>query len=256
MDEPRNGEIAVSLVVATVGRTQELSRMLASIDRQSLKGIELIIVDQNTDDRVEKLLEAWKETLTFRHVRSPKGLSRARNAGIKLASGPIICFPDDDCWYPDNLLEHVSKWFDRHQAYDFLCCTAQDGSGREVASRWPSHSLNDRSQLGSARLRKRVFVHPQRSGERYWRLRRKDGVRCGDSISVSGGQRSCYPLHGSWRKRMVCQATLRLSSIQRGRRNWRCKGFWIRHGFWLSPAQTPVPSAQRGLPHYRVHWEG
>jgi glycosyltransferase involved in cell wall biosynthesis len=64
MDEPRNEEIVVSLVVATVGRAQELSRMLASIDRQSLKGIELIIVDQNTDDRVEKLLEAWKETLS------------------------------------------------------------------------------------------------------------------------------------------------------------------------------------------------
>jgi len=148
MDEPKNGEVVVSLVVATVGRAQELTRMLASIERQSLKGIELIIVDQNTDDRVEKLLDAWKETLSYRHIRSPKGLSRARNVGIKLASGPIICFPDDDCWYPDNLLEQVSKWFDRHQAYDFLCCTAQDGSGREVASRWPSHSLMiDRSSV-------------------------------------------------------------------------------------------------------------
>ena len=115
MDEPNNEEIVVSLVVATIGRAQELSRLLASIDRQSLKRVELIIVDQNPDDRVEKLLEAWKATLSYRHVRSPKGLSRARNVGIKLASGPIICFPDDDCWYPDNLLEHVSKWFDRHR---------------------------------------------------------------------------------------------------------------------------------------------
>ena len=93
MDEPRNGEIAVSLVVATVGRTQELSRMLASIDRQSLKGVELIIVDQNTDDRVEKLLEAWKETLTFRHVRSPKGCHGRETWESSWRPGPSSVFP-------------------------------------------------------------------------------------------------------------------------------------------------------------------
>jgi len=98
-------------------------------------------VDQNADDRVKKLIESSKPCLRYVLVHSPRGLSRARNLGISLASGGIVGFPDDDCWYPDDLLLQVKKWFDRNQTYDFLCCTAQDESGREVASRWPSRSL-------------------------------------------------------------------------------------------------------------------
>lgn len=141
MNEPHEGKIAVSLIVATVGRAQELDRMLASIARQTLKSLEVIIVDQNPDERVKNLIEGWKPSLRYVHVRSPRGLSRARNLGITLASGSIIGFPDDDCWYPDDLLLQVKEWFDRHHTYDFFCCTAQDGSGREVASRWPRNSL-------------------------------------------------------------------------------------------------------------------
>jgi glycosyltransferase involved in cell wall biosynthesis len=134
-------QVAVSLIVATVGRTQELNRLLESIAVQNLTSLELIIVDQNLDDRVKQLLEDSSHSFLCLHVRSPKGLSRARNVGINLASGRILCFPDDDCWYPGDLLPGVVQWFDQHQDYHFLCCTAQDGSGREVASRWPSHSL-------------------------------------------------------------------------------------------------------------------
>jgi glycosyltransferase involved in cell wall biosynthesis len=141
MNEFRGEQLSVSLIVATVGRTQELNRLLESIAVQSLTSLELIIVDQNADDRVKQLLEDSAHSFLRIHVRSPRGLSRARNVGINLASGRILCFPDDDCWYPGDLLPQVVQWFDQHQDYHFLCCTAQDGRGREVASRWPSHSL-------------------------------------------------------------------------------------------------------------------
>jgi glycosyltransferase involved in cell wall biosynthesis len=144
MNEPQVAcipeSISVSLVVATVGRTQELDRLLASMASQTFKNVEVIIVDQNGDDRVKRTIERWKHGVRYVHVRSPRGLSRARNLGITLASGCVIGFPDDDCWYPDDLLLQVKDWFDRQPAYDFLCCTAQDESGREVASRWPGRS--------------------------------------------------------------------------------------------------------------------
>jgi GT2 family glycosyltransferase len=141
MDELNHDQIAVSLIVATVGRVQELDRMLRSIARQTLKSVELIIVDQNADDRVQKLLENPRPANAYLHVRTARGLSRARNVGIGLASGRILCFPDDDCWYQEDFLRQMSTWFDQHPDYDFFCCTVRDESGREVASRWPSHSL-------------------------------------------------------------------------------------------------------------------
>jgi glycosyltransferase involved in cell wall biosynthesis len=151
--------ISISLVLATVGRAQELDRLLASIASQTFNSIELIIVDQNEDDRVKQVIERWQPCLRYVHVRSPKGLSRARNAGISLASGSILGFPDDDCWYPDDFLLQVKEWFDRQPAYGFLCCTAQDESGREVAARWPRRSqVVDRSSVLRACASASLFI--------------------------------------------------------------------------------------------------
>jgi glycosyltransferase involved in cell wall biosynthesis len=151
--------VSVSLVLATVGRTHELDRLLASIAGQTFKSIELIIVDQNEDDRVKRAIERWRPCMRYVHVHSPRGLSRARNAGITLASGCIIGFPDDDCWYPDDLLFQVQAWFDRQPAYDFLCCTARNESGREVASRWPARSrVIDRDSVLRACASASLFI--------------------------------------------------------------------------------------------------
>ena len=159
MHEAKSAPIAVSLIVATLGRTQELDRMLASVASQSFASVDVIVVDQNMDDRVERVVERWKCRLRCLHVRSPRGLSRARNRGLHLASGAIVGFPDDDCWYPDDLLLRVNEWFQQHPAHDFLCCAAQDGSGREVASRWPTHSMEvDRGSVLRACASASLFV--------------------------------------------------------------------------------------------------
>jgi glycosyltransferase involved in cell wall biosynthesis len=146
MSQRSNGDVGVSLVVATLGRTRELECLLKSIAGQTLKNLELVIVDQNEDDRVERVIQGL--SLPYIHIRSPRGLSRARNAGIQASSGEIVGFPDDDCWYPDNFLLQVKQRFDRDPACDFLCCTAQDERGRAVAARWArdSHAI-DRSSV-------------------------------------------------------------------------------------------------------------
>ncbi len=141
MIEPGDSRVVISLVVATVGRAQELERMLATVAQQSFQQVEVIVVDQNGDDRLTALLHRWQPFIRCIHARSLKGLSLARNVGIALASGSIIGFPDDDCWYPVDLLLQVNDWFASHPAYDFFCCAAQDESGREVASRWPRHPV-------------------------------------------------------------------------------------------------------------------
>ncbi len=99
----------VSLIVATVGRTSELHRLLTSLDAQTYKNFELIVVDQNLDDRLEKVIASFCDRLTIIHLTSPLGVSRARNAGIKKITGDIVGFPDDDCWYPHDLLKNVLR---------------------------------------------------------------------------------------------------------------------------------------------------
>jgi glycosyltransferase involved in cell wall biosynthesis len=103
--------VTVSLVVATLGRTQEVTRLLESLRAQTYKEFELIIVDQNSDDRIARTIDSSGSGLHVEHVRSERGLSRARNIGLRHGKGLILGFPDDDCWYPADLLAKVVRAF-------------------------------------------------------------------------------------------------------------------------------------------------
>lgn len=106
----------VSLILATVGRTDELGRLFDSLAAQTFAKFEVVVVDQNTDDRLLPHLERARYLgITVRHIRhSPPNLANARNAGIEAARGKWIGFPDDDCWYAPRLLERVVARFSRN----------------------------------------------------------------------------------------------------------------------------------------------
>ena len=86
------------LVVATVDREREMDRLLTSLDAQSHRGFRVVLVDQNRDDRLERVVAAHP-ALEVVHVRSERGLSRARNAALEHVTADVVAFPDDDCVY-------------------------------------------------------------------------------------------------------------------------------------------------------------
>ncbi len=71
----------ISLILATFGRSEELAIVLDSLAAQTDKGFEVIVVDQNPDDRLVPVL-AVPRGLTIRHQRQQEpNLSLARNTG-------------------------------------------------------------------------------------------------------------------------------------------------------------------------------
>lgn len=101
----------ISLIMATLGRIKEVRIFLESLNSQSLKNFELIVVDQNEHHEIEKIIADYPK-IHIVYVRSEKkGLSYNRNIGLKYVQGDIIGFPDDDCYYDNNLFEEVSKAF-------------------------------------------------------------------------------------------------------------------------------------------------
>ncbi|HEY8627926.1 MAG TPA: glycosyltransferase family 2 protein [Gaiellaceae bacterium] len=98
------------LVVATVDRTEELERLLQSLERQTHPGFRILLVDQNDDDRLSPIL-ARHLALNVERLETKRGLSRARNAALPLIDAELVAFPDDDCVYPSDLLERVAARF-------------------------------------------------------------------------------------------------------------------------------------------------
>jgi glycosyltransferase involved in cell wall biosynthesis len=104
-------KILISLVLATKDRTVELARFLQGLARQTYPAHELIVVDQNSDDRIKLVLSSYPG-MNITHLAAEAGLSRARNVGLAATKGHVIAFPDDDCWYAPDLLERVVGYFE------------------------------------------------------------------------------------------------------------------------------------------------
>ncbi|MGC1679404.1 MAG: glycosyltransferase family A protein [Candidatus Binataceae bacterium] len=118
-----------SLIVATLGRVTELARFLACLDQQTFRDFELIVVDQNPDDRLDPIVGAYVNSYPLHHLRASPGVSRARNLGMGQARGEIVGFPDDDCWYLPGTLERLAKAFEEQPEADGLTGPCIDDSG-------------------------------------------------------------------------------------------------------------------------------
>ena len=121
--------ISFSLVLGTVERTHDLEEHLASLDAQTYRSFELIVVDQNKDERLAPILAPYAECFPILHLRSEPGLTRAKNLGLKRVTGDIIGFPDDNYRFPPDLLDRVARFFSEHPRVDGLTGHSVDEDG-------------------------------------------------------------------------------------------------------------------------------
>ena len=144
------------LVVATVDRVGELDRFLSSLDRQTHRSFRVVVVDQNDDDRLAGLLEA--HDLHVLRVRSPRGLSRARNAAQPHLTADLVAFPDDDCTYDDDLLERVARRLLDRPDLDGLTGRAVDRDGVSSPSWKSDAAILDVENLWNRAISFTIFV--------------------------------------------------------------------------------------------------
>ena len=91
----------VSVIVPVYKVEDVLARCLDSLCRQSLREIEIILVDDASPDRSGEICERYAaEDTRFKVIHHPKnqGLSAARNTGIAHASSDYLMFVDSDDW--------------------------------------------------------------------------------------------------------------------------------------------------------------
>lgn len=125
-----------SLVLATVGRTDEVDRLLDTLSKQIYSNFELIVVDQNDDGRLLPILDKYANRIKVIRVSSERGLSKARNVGLKHVTGDFVAFPDDDCWYEEETLKSVFDLFEANPRLGGVTGTFCNENG-QTEGRWP-----------------------------------------------------------------------------------------------------------------------
>jgi len=93
----------VSVIIPTFNRGHTIANAIQSVQEQSIKPLEIIVIDDGSTDNTGAIIKAdFPEIKLYR--QSNHGVSHARNRGIESASGEWIALLDsDDAWYPGKL---------------------------------------------------------------------------------------------------------------------------------------------------------
>lgn len=119
----------VSLIMPTLNRYDDIYLLMNSLENQTYKNFELIVIDQNQNDKVKEIVDKYVDKIDIKYIKSEKiGLSYNRNIGIDMAKGEVIGFPDDDCVYEIDTLEKVIKFFNENKDYKIYSCKTMDSN--------------------------------------------------------------------------------------------------------------------------------
>jgi glycosyltransferase involved in cell wall biosynthesis len=138
----------ISVIICTYGRAAALEGVLDSLENQSYRNFEVLVVDGNGDvsparETIEKRASRPHISTEVIVIRSPKGLTRQRNVGVKAAQGSLICFLDDDVTFEADFLAQVVGYFSRPEMQDVGGITPYDvlNYPMPITMRWRLRNL-------------------------------------------------------------------------------------------------------------------
>lgn len=133
----------VSAVITTHNRKNIVKKAIFSVLNQTYENIELIVVDDASEDGTGLELSDMAEKENFKYIFIPKekskGGNHARNEGILAASGSYVAFlDDDDEWLPDKIKKQVS-FLENNKDMKIIYCgcildNEEDGKKTNIAA--------------------------------------------------------------------------------------------------------------------------
>jgi len=114
----------ISIITVVKNNDKSIKRCIESIQNQSFKNIQHIIIDGNSSDNTLSIINKYKDKISIILSEKDEGIWDAMNKGIDLARGDIIGFLNADDFYYENALETVDKYF-KNNEIDFLFGSVQ-----------------------------------------------------------------------------------------------------------------------------------
>lgn len=128
----------ISVIVPVYKVEDCLNKCVRSIAEQTYPNLEIILVDDGSPDGCGAMCDAWAERDSRIKVvhKENGGLSDARNAGMKIASGSLISFIDSDDWIEPVFLQTLLEAMERQNAQIAECAVELvDESGKVLRLR-------------------------------------------------------------------------------------------------------------------------
>lgn len=108
----KNSTPSISIIVPVFNTRNYITQCLESIKNQTISSIEVIIIDDGSNDGSEEICNEFSSTDERFIVihQDNMGLSTARNCGIEIAKGEYVLFVDSDDYIKDDLCEKTYRF--------------------------------------------------------------------------------------------------------------------------------------------------
>lgn len=111
-----------SIVIPLYNKEKFLFETLSSVELQTYKDFEVIIVDDSSTDNSFNIAKTFEKDKRFKvYTKLNGGVSDARNFGIEKAVGQYICFLDADDIWDSSYLQEVYRLIKKYPDYDVFC---------------------------------------------------------------------------------------------------------------------------------------
>ena len=107
-------KIKFSVITVVLNNDKHIERVIKSVDNQTYKNFEYIVVDGGSKDKTHDILKKYKKRISKIIIKKDKNMWQAMNRGISASKGEIICIINSDDYFTKNALKIVNKYFQNH----------------------------------------------------------------------------------------------------------------------------------------------
>lgn len=107
----------VSVIIPTYNRSALMKETIASVLRQTLNDLEIIVVDDGSTDNTRAVVKRIKDDRVKYFYKDNGGAASARNLGLSKARGDYVAFLDSDDLWPENYLEVMLSYLENNNEF-------------------------------------------------------------------------------------------------------------------------------------------
>lgn len=126
----------LTVIVPVFNTAGYLAKCLDSVLNQSLKNIEILVINDQCTDGSDEVIQKYKdkhESIKCFATESKSLAGGARNIGLKFASGEYIGFVDSDDWIDSNMYQKLINSLEKSGADIAICGVIKEYENREEA---------------------------------------------------------------------------------------------------------------------------
>lgn len=162
----------ISIIIPAYNVENYLEECLNSLLNQTLREIEMIIIDDGSSDATPKICDEFSKRdsrIVVVHQKNA-GVSEARNKGISFATGEYVMFVDGDDWIEEDACETVYQHLKEKQADSLMFCYVNQSSKgakkKEIFSQekivFEGEEITNRIEKSFIGLTGDELAHPER----------------------------------------------------------------------------------------------